>query len=276
MFYLLLAITASSLVSVFMRLSTGKVKGSYSLLTVNYLMCSLLGGVYAKGDILPIRAEGFATMLLLGLVAGALYLLGFVLLQRNIRKNGIVLSSLFMKLGLLVPIVMSLLWFREIPSLLQCLGFVIAIGAIVLINLEKGAGGFTAGLLILLLAGGCCDAISKVYEQLGAPQLSDQFLFFTFLFAFVLCLLPVLLKKEKPGLRELLFGTLIGLPNFFSAKFLLAALTRLPAVVVYPTFSVATLLVVTLSGLLFFKERLKSRQWIALGMILLALVALNI
>ena len=274
--YLILAIASSALVSVFMRLSSDRVKGRFSLLAVNYLACTLLGAVYARGDLLPIREAGFNTMLLLGLIAGGLYLLGFVLLQRNIRKNGIVLSSLFMKLGLLVPIVMSLVFFRELPSALQCIGFAIAIGAIVLLNLQKGAGGFTFGLLILLLAGGGCDAMSKVYEQLGSPALSDQFLFFTFFFAFALCLIPVLRNKERPGLKELLLGLLIGLPNFFSAKFLLAALTQLPAVVVYPTFSVATLLAVTLAGVLFFKEKLKARQWAALAMILLALIALNI
>lgn len=276
MIYLLLAILSSSLVSIFMRLSTHRVQNRYSLLAVNYLACSVLGAIYARGNVFCVTAPGYGPMLIMGLVAGALYLLGFVLLQRSIRKNGMVLSSLFMKLGLLVPIVMSLVFFRELPSILQCIGFLLAVVAIVLINLQKGARGFTAGLLILLLAGGSCDAISKVYEQLGNPVLSDQFLFFTFFFAFILCTALVLRQKETPGKQELLFGLLIGIPNFFSAKFLLAALTRMNAVVVYPTFSVATLLVVTLTGLFLFKERLSKQQWIALGMILLALIALNI
>ena len=276
MIYLLLAILSSSLVSIFMRLSTHRVQNRYSLLAVNYLACSVLGAIYARGNVFCVTAPGYGPMLIMGLVAGALYLLGFVLLQLSIRKNGMVLSSLFMKLGLLVPIVMSLVFFRELPSILQCVGFLLAVVAIVLINLQKGARGFTAGLLILLLTGGSCDAISKVYEQLGAPALSDQFLFFTFFFAFILCTALVLRQKETPGKQELLFGLLIGIPNFFSAKFLLAALTRMNAVVVYPTFSVATLLVVTLTGLFLFKERLSKQQWIALGMILLALIALNI
>jgi multidrug transporter EmrE-like cation transporter len=86
----------------------------------------------------------------------------------------------------------------------------------------------------------------------------------------------VLYKKEKPGVQEILFGTLIGIPNFFSAKFLLGALTELPAVVVYPTFSVAALLTVTLSGVAIFRERLSKTQWAALAAIIAALVFLNI
>ena len=75
---------------------------------------------------------------------------------------------------------------------------------------------------------------------------------------------------------EFLCGTLIGIPNFFSAKFLLGALGQLPAVVVYPSFSVATLLIITLTGAVVFKERLSRRQWAALAAIVAALILLNI
>ena len=86
----------------------------------------------------------------------------------------------------------------------------------------------------------------------------------------------VLRRKEKPGMAELLFGTLIGIPNFFSAKFLLGALTKLPAVVVYPSYSVATLLIVTLTGVVAFRERLSRLQCLALAAIIAALILLNI
>lgn len=46
--------------------------------------------------------------------------------------------------------------------------------------------------------------------------------------------------------------------------------------IVYPTFSVATILAVTLAGVCLFKERLRPRQWAALAVILVALVLLNI
>ena len=69
---------------------------------------------------------------------------------------------------------------------------------------------------------------------------------------------------------------LVGIPNFFSAKFLLGALKDIAAVIVYPVYSVATILVVTVTGVLVFRERLERKQWLALGMILVALVLLNI
>ena len=74
----------------------------------------------------------------------------------------------------------------------------------------------------------------------------------------------------------MIYGVLIGIPNFFSAKFLLKSLESVDAVIAYPTFSVATILVVTIVGVLAFKERLGKRQWAALCIILAALVLLNV
>ena len=54
------------------------------------------------------------------------------------------------------------------------------------------------------------------------------------------------------------------------------ALGHLPGVIVYPTYSVATILVVTLAGVCLFKERLRRTQWLALSVILAALVMLNV
>jgi multidrug transporter EmrE-like cation transporter len=152
------------------------------------------------------------------------------------------------------------------------------VAAIILINFEKGESttGFKLGLILMLLAGGGGDAMSKIFEEFGNPALSEQFLFFTFACALVLCVMLMLHKKERPGMRELLFGAAIGIPNFFSSKFLLLALTDLPAVVVYPSFSVATMLITTLVGVFFVKERLAKLQWLALAVIIAALVLLNI
>jgi multidrug transporter EmrE-like cation transporter len=47
-------------------------------------------------------------------------------------------------------------------------------------------------------------------------------------------------------------------------------------VIVYPTYSVASLLVITLAGIFLFREKLPVRQWIGLGIILPALALLNL
>lgn len=278
MLSLLLAIASSALIAIIMRLSTNKAPAGKTMLAANYLVCFLLAACYAGFDRLFPAGDGLLPALGMGVFNGILYLGGFVMMQRSVKKNGVVLSSVFMKLGLLVPMALSIFLFREMPTVLQIAGFILAVLAIILINFKKDGSSATAvgGLLLLLLMNGGGDAMSKVFEEMGSPALSNQFLFYTFLAAFALCVLLVIFTREKPDITSILFGLLIGIPNFFSAKFLLMALQEVPAVIAYPTFSVAGLLVVTLAGVLFFKERLEKRQWVALAIIAAALVLLNV
>ena len=278
MLFLCLAILSSSAISLLMRVSAGKISAKLSMLGCNYLVCALLGAVYAGFDLLRPDISGFSFTVILGFVGGIFFLGGFVLFQRNTERNGIVLSSIFMKLGLLVPMVLSVVFFRELPTWPQIVGFCIAIFAIFLINGkgEKGKDRLSWQLLAMLVLCGGSDAMSKIFKVMGPEKLSNQFLFYTFAFALVLCIALVIHKKERPGIRELLFGTAIGIPNFFSSKFLLLALADLPAVVVFPSFSIATMLVATLAGVFFFKEQMGKRRLLALLAILAALLLLNI
>lgn len=275
---LLLAVLSSAMVSIIMRFSDGKIKNNFAMLAVNYMMCAFLAWGYTGFGSWFLSGTGRQSTVIMGWINGILYLAGFVLLQRNIRTNGVVLSSTFIKLGLLVSMVVSVVFFGERPQLWQWAGFLLAVAAIILMNYRPGKGKAenAAGLILLLLAGGGGDAMSKFFEELGNPAHSGHFLLYTFLVALALCVNLYRIRGEKPGKREWLFGLLIGIPNFFSAKFLLGALKDIPAVIVYPVYSVSTILAVTVTGILVFREKLDKRQWLALAMILVALVLLNI
>ena len=280
MFYLILAIACSSMVQIVMRLSTDRIKNNMSLLAVNYVVCTLIAACYTGFDkLLPLGAAGLGPALGVGFGQGLLFLMAFIWLQMNNRRNGIVLSASFMKLGLLVPMGVSILFFGEQPGIFHIIGFVVALIAIVLINYEPGHtanASFKAGLVILLLVGGVGDVMAKIYQEVGSTDFSAQFLFYTFFGALVLCLGLLLWKKERPGFTDLFFGALIAVPNYFASQFLLKALARLDAVIVYPSYNVATIFLATLAGIFLFGERLKTRQWIAIGAIVVALALLNL
>ncbi len=277
MFYLILAIISSMLVSVLMRLSEGKSRGGTALLAMNYLMCCILAFLFTGTPVLFPAHEGLPVTIGLGVIGGVLYLGAFVLLQWNISKNGVVLPATFMKLGVLVPTLMSILIFGENPRPAQLAGVALAVLAILLINGRgRQQAGSVLGLICLLLAGGGADGMSKIYEEAGSPDLSGHFLLYIFIVAFLLCLLLCLLRRQKIGGQELLFGAAIGIPNYLSSRFLLLALSDVPAVVAFPTYSVATIVLVTLVGVFCFREKLEKRKLIALAVILAALVLLNI
>ena len=279
MLNLLLAVLSSALVSVAMRLSKPYVKKETALLAVNYLLCSLLSWQDTGFTVLFPAVTGLPTAAALGILDGFLFLAGFVLLQWSIRRNGVVLSATFQKLGLLVSMLVSVICFGERPALWHWFAFGVALAAIVLMNYRPGRekAGSMGGLLLLLLSCGGCDAMSKVFEVYGSAALSGHFLLYTFLTALGLCILLTVFRRQGlPGKAEWVFGLIVGIPNYFAAKFLLASLVTLPAVIVYPVYSVATLLAVTFAGIALFRERLEKRQWLAMGMILLSLVLLNI
>lgn len=278
MFYLLLSILGGAMVSILMRLSEGKIKNSIGMLEANYIACFLISAANAGfGNLFP-NVPGIDRTLLLGFITGVLFLACYLVFQVSVQQNGVVLSSAFSKLGLMVSIVMSIVFFGEMPTILQTIGFLLAAGAIVLMNYQKEGTGskFKAGLLLVLLVGGASDAMAKVFEELGTASQEPQFLFYTFLVALVLCTILMLYKKQRMGRWEILFGVLIAIPNFVSTRFMLSALAAIPAVIAYPACSVGSILVVTVAGVLFFHEKLSKRQWIGIGAILVALVLLNV
>ena len=277
MFYLILSILGGTLISVMLRLSQGRVKSSIAMLLANYMTCVVLAASTAGwGNILPL-GEGTAYAVGTGAFNGLLYLVAFVLMEYTTRNYGVVLPAIFSKLGLLVPMLASFLLFAEVPTGFQVVGFLIAVFSIVLINYEKGQRlSLNIWLILLLLSDGAGAAMLKVFEETGSAALSEHFILYTFFFAGLLCFALMLFKKERLGLPELFFGVLIGVPNFMGSRFMMRSLEFMPGVIAYPTRSVAIILLVALAGVLFFREKLRKTQWLAISAILAALVLLNI
>lgn len=277
MVYLALAMICSMLVSVAMRMSETYSRNKMSMLAVNYLLCCILALLFTgRMELFP-REAGLGLSMGLGAVNGLLYLGGFVLLQWNIGKNGVVLPATFMKLGVLVPTILAITVFGETPGAAQIIGILAAVAAIVLI---QGGGktetGSLPGLILLLLAGGGGDAMAKIYEEFGPAALKDQFLLYTFVAALLLCAGMCVVRREGVAWADVLWGVLISVPNYLSSRFLLLAVGKVRAVVAYPSYSVGTIVLVTLVGVIAFKEKLSARKIAALAIILASLVLLNL
>lgn len=277
MLYLIAAIVSSTLITVFMRLSESKSKNELSLLSMNYLSCSLLSFLFMENKCIFPSQDGLSVVLFMGGIGGVLFLSSFLLLKWNVRSNGITLSATFMKLGILVPTVLAAVIYKEDLNAATLFGILLALLAILLLK-EKSSGKAqnTFGLILLLAGGGMADAMSKIFEETSPAALSDHFLFYTFFVAFALCILLVLVKKQRYCVYDVLFGLLIGVPNYFSSRFLLLSLSSIPAVIAYPTFSAGTIALVALFGKTLFKERFTRRKLIALSIILVALALLNL
>ena len=280
MFYLLLAIASSTMVSVCMRLSERHIKNQMAMFMANYAVCSALSAAFMPGwGREELQSWNLPVIVGLGLVSGVLYLLGFVFLQFNMQHNGMVLASTFMKLGVLIPILMAIVAFREMPGAAQAVGILLSVAAIVILHFEKGAmkqGSKMSWLLALLLTCGITDSMANVFEQLTAGAGKDLYLLITFATAFAVATVFAFKNGGRITKAELCFGALLGVPNYFASRFLLLALNGLDAVLVYPMYNVGTLVVITVIGVLLFREALSRKKMAALGLIVLALVLLNL
>ena len=74
---------------------------------------------------------------------------------------------------------------------------------------------------------------------------------------------------------DVLFGALIGIPNYYSARFLLKSLSHVPAIVAYPTYSVSSIVIVSAAGVILFHEKMNRRRKAAVALVLAALLLLN-
>ena len=279
MFYLVLSIVASSMLTLVMRHSEGRMKSKTGMLAANYVICMLLAAIFiGPGNLLP-KTEGIGPVLGMGAINGFFYMISLVIMQQNIKRNGVVLPSVFSRLGgLVVPLGVAIVLFSEIPKTTQTIGSVLALLSILVISYEKQQTKASAKWLLFLMfiTDGMAAVMSKVFEQTANQVLSDHFLLYTFAAALILCIAVILYNKEKIGLIDVIYGICVGVPNFFASRFMLQALVELPAVVVYPIRGVGGIVLIALVGVLFFKEKLKKHQWLAMIVVLAAVALLNL
>ena len=212
MIFLLLALLSSSVLAIVLKyLNSGSPYGVYF---VNYIICALLAFAAMEPKVL---CSDDMTPCWLGGLTGLLYLASLFANGYSIHKNGAILSSVFTRLGVLVPILLSVVLFGERPTLPQGLGIVLAVAAAVMMNglprkAENRASGnkvYLLPLVLTLLLNGTSDAMSKVFNQLGRRQDDGLFIFYIFLFA-GLATLALLVKGHRTLTgRDIFFGVLV-------------------------------------------------------------------
>ena len=243
MTYLVLAILSSALVSITMKLASKYVENEMMMFTANYIICFVLALLTSNQTITLDHSQ---ITIVLGIISGILYLSSFMLMKFNMKENGVVMTSTFMKLGVLIPTILAIALFNEVITMNKTIGIILGIVAIIIFYYEKDV--YTKGnkkwLIALLVGGGVCDSMATIFEHYGQSNLEALYLFVTFFMAGLCAFAYALYRKEQVNMKDLLAGMIIGIPNFFSSKFLLGALLYLDAVVVYPTYSIVTLVVI--------------------------------
>jgi multidrug transporter EmrE-like cation transporter len=300
MLFLILAIISSSLISIIFKYTEDSKSNRYAINTFNYIIATSISLVMLKGmkifrwtwfktlfqEIKPVlRNESLFTgpssmawAVIIGTVTGALYYLGFYLYQYNVNHNGAGLSTTFMRLGILVPTILSMILFKEMPTSFQIIGIILAILGIVIVNSSlksKLVRQINFGLLLLFFVGGIADFNAKIYQNYALSQYESLFVFYIFFTALLISIIMLWLKNRKIRKVDALAGLIVGIPNQLTSVFILKALAVYPASLVFPIFSSGTILFVNIMSIFLFQSKLNKKQYIAMGIILLSLIFLN-
>ncbi|MET0016367.1 EamA family transporter [Oscillibacter sp.] len=301
MAFLLIAILCTTSLNVIFKISEGKNSNRYAVSSFNCLSAMVISYIFVFGQKL-FDASWFSALLgefshsissgvklstsaspafaiLLAIIAGTISYICIYILQLSTARNGSAMTITFNKVGVMIPAILSVVFFGEVPSSMQIIGVIIAMLSIVMVYFKKEEASIITLKLALfgtLFFGGFSDFLSKIYEYYGTEQFQGLFIFYLYLFSAVLAFIAMMKKNRKIKRSDVIFGLITGVPAQFISQFLLKALTTVPAFIVFPLFSVGAILLVNLINLLVFKEKLSKQQFAAIGMMIVATVFLNI
>ncbi|UTW62575.1 EamA family transporter [bacterium SCSIO 12741] len=281
MLYLLLSIGTTTLLFILFKVFERQKVDLFSAIVVNYAVAAALGSVLIfPKTIIP---EGPPGEYLLLLALGALFISLFVLLGRTAQNQGISIAVTANKMSLIIPVLLAFVLLGESIQSLQLMGIFVALTGIALTLYRPSGDKVLSGIiwpLIVFAGSGLIDFLLK-YGQHHYLEGEHDFLAFTsgiFFVALVFGLIYGLATRQfRLSERTLLYGALLGVPNFFSIYFLLLALGKagMESTVLLPVNNSSVLLLSTLLSMLLFKEKLSTLNrigvLISLGAIFLIL-----
>lgn len=284
MIYLIASILSSTAIYVIFRWAKNYSCKLNALITINYLVASILGfGFLLKFDTRPFVENNH--WLPFGVILGVMYILMFFLIGTSSQKAGITVTTLSNKLSLVFPVFFSLFWFDEQITTLKYFGIAGAITAVMLTLYKKDVKRtnfiYFALPIAIFIGSGFIDSFIKYVQALQITEaLSAAFSSFVFFTAFIcgifITTIKSIGKKMKLHTPTLFLGTLLGLANFGSLFFILQALNKsnLESSLV---FSLNNMLIVALSAILgffIFNEKLNRINIIGIALAILSLYIL--
>lgn len=216
-------------------------------------------------------------------IIGVLFIVTFNLYAQGTQKVGIALTTIANKLSLFIPVAFAIILYpNEQLTLLKIIGFILAIVGIYLSSTENKKLNFDKKylwLIIIVFVGqGIADTVFNHAQQTVVNDADKGLFFMSLLLIAGISGIGILLGqsiKEKPQfkLKNLIGGIALGLPNFASLIFFFNALesSGLEASQVFPVVSMGVVVVSALVGLLLFKEKLTTANWLGLGFAVLSI-----
>jgi drug/metabolite transporter (DMT)-like permease len=290
MLYLILSILLSVLLLVNFRFFPKFGISTWQAISFNYVVC------FATGWLLMPQNESFvldfsANWTYFALAMGVGFILAFVLSGLSTQRSGITLTSLANNLSLVIPVLFSLLVFKTSSqfTLVNYLGLALALVAVGISTYQPGSSdsaqpGKSWGLILgVFLMYGCTNTGINFLNLYYIPN-PNQVIPVTLVMVLGACLSGAVLlvyrvirQGETLAWRNGLAALTLGVPNFLSFFYLIKALGAFQnnGALVYPLYNIGVIVVSAVVGRIFFKEKLKTLNWIGMGLALVSIALIS-
>ncbi|WP_264524381.1 EamA family transporter [Flavobacterium sp. N502536] len=276
MLFLVLSILCSVIVGVIFKITRKYHTQPTQIIAFNYVVALALCYFTFSPNLNEVDATAPWSIYI---AIGVLLPVVFLFLVASIKNMGIVKTDAAQRLSLFIPILAAWLIFREEFNSYKVIGLIIGFLALLLILKKQSENTENKWIFpaVVLVGFGIIDILFKqiaLYTTLPYPTS----LFVVFCIALgVACLISIYeigVKKVKLESKNILFGALVGIFNFGNILFYLKAhkaFAENPSTV-FAGMNMGVIILGSLVGLLFFKEKLSKINFIGIFLALIAIV----
>lgn len=302
MFFLFLATLCSSLIALIFKYAENSNTNRYAITSSNYFIAfstslfmifykDLFKNITKENTFLNefklLHSNNIHTLspyssiiwgIIVGSIAGIFFFLSFIFYQKSVKENGVGISGTFAKLGILIPMIFSIILWNELPSFIQWIGSILSMASIIIVNLPNNMEdrfNYNKSLILLFILGGMAEFSNKIYQKYALNEFKDIFLFSVFFVAFLISIYYTLKQKNKITKKDILTGFAVGIPNLFSSYFLILSLESVKTSVAFPIYSAGSIVLINIGGFFIFKEKLSNKNKLAIVLTIIALVLIN-
>ncbi|MDP4688019.1 MAG: EamA family transporter [Salibacteraceae bacterium] len=267
MIYIILSVLASSAILLIFRwFSSAGINSRHAIMT-NYAVASATGLIVFMPSAHWYNQPWFWPSAALGI----LFYTIFRVMAKTAQENGVAVGVVVTKMSVIIPVIIGLTVLDEGANWFKIVGIICGLAAVFLTTNGHIKGGAIIWPAVLFIGSGIIDSLLNLFQEWSVTE--DEFPVFSstvFAFAFFTAIVHhfILKTERKVQTKSMLGGLLLGVVNFGSIYFLLAALA-LPAwesSVVFPINNFGIVLLSTIMAMALFKERPNIKNWIGIGL----------
>ena len=286
MIYLLLSILSSAAIFIVFKLFDRYQLNTLQAIVVNYITAFFLGLSLSKKSF--VATEILKTEWFYGAIGlGILFILIFNLMALVAQRNGLSVASVATKMSVVIPVIFGIYVYNESFNFQKIIGILLALFAVVLVSIKQKSNVRLKNNLLfpfLVFAGsGIIDTSIKYIETYyiedgGIPLFSATI----FGCAGVIGITILIIQKFKGNFKlntlSILGGLILGIINYGSIYYLLKALDHesLESSTIFTINNVAIVMLSGLLGLILFKEKLSSKNWIGVAVAILSILLVSL